>query len=67
MTHLNQEAYQKFKHGDGLTDDELRNLLNFHEDTLAQLDQLGAEYRLAANAIRDHLFVLKSFQRARKE
>lgn len=67
MVQLNVEANRKFHIGEALSDAELRNLVHFYEQCFYHLDQLGKEFKLAANECRQRLHTLQDYQSARQE
>lgn len=64
---LNTDANERFSRGDAITDDELRGLLAFYERSAHMMEQLGAEFKLATNELRNRLYTLQCFQQARRE
>ena len=48
---LNKEAHDRFMVGDGITDNELLELLEFYESLDKHLSQLGEEFKLARNEV----------------
>jgi len=67
MAHLNEEANNKFLRGDALSDDDLRNLINFYGQCVHDLGQLGKEFDLAYKECRRCHDRLKDYQQARRE
>ena len=62
-----QVANQKFLDGDGIDDSELGLLLRTYRAILSMSECLGPEFRLYNNELRNRMYTLESYERARKE
>ena len=56
---------QKFRDGDGLTNEELSTLVELYKAMVEGLEVLGCEFFLATLVARDRLITLQSYKFAR--
>lgn len=63
---IDKSIIEKINHGDGLTDEELRDAVRFYKNLEESLLCLGKEFSLARIPVTHTLQALESFQYARK-
>lgn len=61
-----RECYEAYQNGDKLNDDELRMFVLHMELTTQQLDQLGPEFKIAANRCREVARQNRNYMDARR-
>lgn len=62
---FNKQAHDKFLIGDGITDNELADLIEFYSGLVERLEILGPAFYLATKEARSRFMTLEDFHFAR--
>lgn len=64
---LDQEANEKFRRGESITNEELNGLLEFYSQADMLVEQLGPEFSFASKELHNRHLRLQTYKAARLE
>lgn len=65
VENFNEDAHKRFLNGDGITDEELVELINYYNHLEKMLEILDKDFSLPLKEVRMRLFTLNQFRRLR--